>query len=115
MEEWKTVANWLWLGLLGVIKLLWDKQEDRFKKGESKMSALEAAIYSKEDARERKETVDEALEARRMDVKEIYATIAERGRVNEARHEKTNDKIDALSREMNNGLSDIKSILLDRR
>lgn len=115
MDDWKAIANWLWIGLFGLIKILWDKQEQRFAKGEAKVSAMESTIYTKADAKERKESVDEALEARRQDVKEIYATIAERGKINEARHEKTNDKIDMLAREMNQGLSEIKTILLERR
>lgn len=108
MDEWKELAKWLWVGLLGLIKILWDKQEERFKKGESKVSAIEAVMYTKHDAQDRRETVDDALEARRQDVIQLHAKI-------DTRAERIDDKVDALARDMHQGLSEIKTILLERR
>ena len=108
MDDWKAIANYLWIVLVGVIKILWDKQEDRFKKGESKVSAIEAVMYTKHDAQDRRETVDEALEARRQDVIQLHAKI-------DTRAERIDDKVDQLARDMHQGLSEIKTILLERR
>ena len=100
MGDWKDAAQWLWLGLLGLIKLLWNKQEERFKK-------LEDNMYSKTQAQERQMTVTELLEARRLDVITLHSKI-------DASADKMNTKIDKLKDDVSEGFSDLKDILLRR-
>lgn len=108
MDEWKELAKYLWVLLLGVIKILWDKQEDRFKSAESKMKALETVAYTKDDARERQAAVNELLEARRQDVIALHAKID--GETRSLRGD-----ISTLSRDMNHGFSEIKTLLIDMK
>lgn len=97
---WKEAAKYLWGVLVPVGAYLWNKQDKR-------IDNMEARLYSKEDARERRETVDEVLEARRQDVIALHTKI-------DARAEKLDDKIDHVLRDMNAGFSDLKDLLLRR-
>ena len=107
MDEWRELAKYLWVAILGLIKILWDKQEERFKKGESKMSAIEAAMYTKEDAGERRDVVDATLEARRQDVISLHAKI-------DKEIDNLTDQINTVSRDMHNGFGEIKTLLIER-
>tara|TARA_R110000868_G_scaffold218849_1_gene469665 strand:+ start:5881 stop:6222 length:342 start_codon:yes stop_codon:yes gene_type:complete len=107
ISSWKELAKYLWGLLVPAGWWMWNKQDKRIDK-------VEATMYTQENAKERRESVDKSLEDRRQDVKDIYETINERGRVNEARHEKTNDMIRDLTRDMSQGFSDLKDILLKR-
>ena len=107
MEEWRFIANWLWLGLLGLIKILWDKQEERFRKAESKMSAIEEKMYSKEDAKERHSSINALLEDRRQDVIALHSKIDRE--VSTLRGD-----ISTLGRDMHNGFSEIKTLLIEK-
>jgi len=60
-----------------------------------------------EHAKERKEIVDEILEARRQDVILLNAKI-------ESRAEKLDDKMDSLRNDMHHGFDEIKNLLLRR-
>lgn len=42
---WKTLANWLWVGILPLLKLVWSKQDERILK-------MELAIDKKADSDE---------------------------------------------------------------
>jgi len=97
---WKEAAKWLWGVLVPVGAYIWNKQDKR-------IDAMEQKMYSKEDARERRESVDETLEARRQDVIALHNKI-------DARAEKLDDKIDHVLVQMNAGFSDIKDLLLRR-
>jgi len=111
MDE-TTIFGWVikhilpvFIPLASVFGWVWKKQDSRIDR-------IENAMYTREDAAERLKSVDKTLEDRRQDVKDIYDTIAERGRINEQRHEKTNDMIRELTRDMSKGFSDIKDLLL---
>ena len=99
------VGKHIWPVFALIAGVLWKKQDSRIDR-------LETTMYTKGNAAERKETVDKMLEDRRQDVIKIYETIDERGAINERRHEKTNDMIRDLTRDMSKGFSDIKDLLL---
>ncbi len=100
MFEWKDAASWLWILILGLIKVLWSKQEERFNK-------IEESMYTKSSAIDRQTAVSELLEARRLDILHLHQKIDEvSGRLD--------GKVDKLKDDMNKGFSDLKDILLKR-
>ena len=98
MFEWKDAASWLWVLILGLIKVLWTKQEERFLK-------IEESMYTKSSAFERQTSVSELLEARRLDILHLHQKIDETST-------RLDGKIDKLKDDMNKGFSDLKDILL---
>jgi hypothetical protein len=100
MFEWKDAASWLWVGVLGLIKILWSKQEDRFNK-------IEETMYTKSSAVERQSTVSELLEARRVDILHLHQ------KIDEVSH-RLDGKVDKMKDDMNKGFNDVKDILLKR-
>jgi hypothetical protein len=100
MAELKEVAGWLWLAVLALIKLLWSKQEQRFKQ-------IEETMYTKSAAAERQVSVSELLEARRVDILHLHQ------KIDEVSH-RLDGKVDKMKDDMNKGFSDLKDILLKR-
>lgn len=98
---WKGAAQYLWAAVAGVGAWFLNKQDGRIK-------SLEDSMYSKTAAKERREEVDKHLEDRRQDVISLHSKI-------DSRSEKLDDKIDAMSKEMNQGFSDIKDLFLKMR
>ena len=98
---WKELAKYLWGLMLPLAVWIFNKQDKR-------LESLETQMYPKSQALERQATVNETLEARRKDVIELHAKI-------DSRAGKLDDKIDLLARDMHAGLSEIKTILLERK
>lgn len=107
MAEWKEIASYLWIGLLGLIKILWDKQEDRFKKGENRLELIEDKMQTKAASKERAIEVDKVLEDRRTGEIALHQKI-------EREADKTDDRFNQLTQTMHAGFSEIKTILLNQ-
>jgi len=101
MEELKDVAKHLWTILVPVGWWVWDKQDSRLKNLEDKM-------FTRDEAKDRQESINDSLEARRQDVIALHSKI-------DTKSDNLNSKIDTLSRDMNAGISEIKTILLERK
>lgn len=76
-----------------------------WKKQDSRIDRIEGAMYSKDDAKERREYVDEALEARRQDVRELHSKI-------DARAERLDDKVDKMNHDMHEGFKEITTLIM---
>lgn len=101
MDE-TTLLGWvlkhLWAVFLPVAGWVWKKQDSRIDR-------IEGAMYSKEDAKERRESVDEALEARRQDVIQLHSKI-------DARAERLDDKVDKMTHDMHEGFREITTLIM---
>ena len=94
----REAVKYLWGLLVPAGLYIWKQQDSRIKNVEDRM-------YTKEDARERLESVDETLEARRQDVIALHDKLDHRA-------SRLDDKMDVLVRDMHKGFSDRKDMLL---
>lgn len=94
----REAVKYLWGLLVPAGLYIWNNQDKRIKNVEDKM-------YTKEDAKERREAVDETLEARRQDVIALHEKIDHRA-------SKLDDKMDKLVHDMHTGFSEIKNLLI---
>jgi len=95
------VLKHLWAVFLPVAGWVWKKQDSRIDR-------IEGSMYTKEDAAERRDSVDKTLEARRQDVLKLHDKI-------DLRAEKLDDKVDKLAHDMNEGIGEIKTLLIGMR
>jgi len=101
MDETSTLrwlVEHLWVLLGPIVGWVWNKQDAR-------INHLEDSMYTQEDARERRDSVDKALEDRRQDVIQLHTKI-------DSRAERLNDKMDKLAHDMNEGSGSIRDLLI---
>lgn len=97
---WREATKYLWTVVAAVGAWLFNKQEARIK-------SLEDNMYTKNAARDRREEVDKTLEDRRQDVISLHSKIDDKT-------EKLTDKVDMLTRDINQNFSDLKDMLIKR-
>ena len=71
MDDWREIAKYLWGILVPAAGWIFHKQDKR-------ITDLEASIYTKNAAAERRAEIDKKLEDRRQDVIALHAKIDDR-------------------------------------
>lgn len=105
--EWKDVANYLWLAILPLLKWIWARQEKDIAAVAADLKARIESDLSTFSTREQHNEHGKLLEARRLDVISLHDKIDDRAG-------KLDDKVEALTRDMNKGFMETQRLILDR-
>lgn len=91
MDDWKGLAQWLWIAVSGLAWWVWKKQDRRIDRNEERMDAkadvsdmaeikeglhsLRNKVVTREDFRTHEERDDNERKERREDIKELFGRI----------------------------------------